>query len=118
MRQLNLTRDWMRNAVSFTENLERRVNFPIAQVSRQRLADWMAGYIDESMFTQLITTESPDTVYAGDAAAEANLGDNDTFGTEEIDRIKLALPRKGVLPISVKMKDGEELEMFVLLFRN
>lgn len=112
MSQYNLTIDWIRNAVSFTENLERRVNFPIAQVSRQRLADWMARYIDESMFTQLITTESPDTVYAGDAAAEANLGDNDTFGTEEIDRIKLALQRKGVLPISVKMKDGEELEMF------
>ena len=116
MSQFNLTVDWIRNAVSFTENLERRVNFNVVQVARQRLSDWIARYIDESMFTQLIVTESAaQTIYAGDATSLATVGTNDTFGTEEIDRIKLALQRKGAIPISVKMKDGEELEYFAIV---
>jgi len=112
MSQFDLTVDWIRNAVSFTENLERKVNFSIVQVARKRLSDWLSRYIDEGMDTQLITTESPDTIYSGDASTEATLGDNDTFGTEEIDRIKLALQRKSAIPVSVKMKDGEELDMY------
>ena len=112
MSQFDLTVDWIRNAVSFTENLERRVNFSIVSVARQRLSDWVARYIDEGLDVQLITTESPDTVYAGDATTEASLGDNDTFGTEEIDRIKLALQRKGAIPVSVKTKNGEELDTY------
>jgi len=110
--QFDLTVDWIRNAVAFTENLERRVNFNAIQVARQRLSDWQGRYIDENMFVQLITTESPSTLYAGSASSEATLGSNDTFGTEEIDRIKLALQRKGAIPISVKMKDGEELDNY------
>lgn len=112
MAQFDLTVDWIRNAVAFTKNVQRRVNFDIVQVARQRLSDWMSRYIDEGMFYQLITTESPDTLYAGDAPTEASLGANDTFGVEEIDRIKLALQRKGALPISSKMSSGEELEAF------
>lgn len=113
MAQFDLTVDWIRNAVAFTENLERRVNFSVVQVARQRLSTWMARYIDESMFIQLITTESAaEVIYSGDATSEAALGDNDTFGTEEIDRIKLALQRKGAIPIQVKRSNGEELEMF------
>src|SRR3990167_651891 len=112
MSQFDLTVDWIRNAIAFTENLERRVNFSIVSVARQRLSDWVARYIDEDMDNQLIITESPSTLYAGDASTEATLGDNDTFGTEEIDRIKLALQRKGAIPISVKTKDGEELDTY------
>jgi len=112
MSQFNLTVDWIRNGIAFTENLERRVNFSAVKVCRQKLSTWLANYIDGSMFLQLVSTESPDTIYAGDAASEAALSDNDIFGTEEIDRIKLALQRKGAIPISVKMKDGEELETY------
>ena len=112
MSQFDLSVDWIRNAVAFTENLEKRVNFSITQVARQRLSNWMARYIDEGMDTQLITTESPDELYAGDASSEASLGANDVFGTEEIDRIKLALQRKGAIQISVKMDNGEELDTY------
>jgi len=113
MSQFNLTVDWIRNAVAFTENLEKRVNFSIPGVARQRLSTWMSRYIDEGMFTQLIITEtSANVIYAGGKASEATLGNNDIFGTEEIDRIKLALQRKGVIPISTRMNNGEELETF------
>ena len=113
MAQFDLTVDWIRNAVAITENLERRVNFPAVQVARQKLSTWLANHIDGSMFVQLITTESSaQAVYSGNASAEAYLGEDDTFGCEEIDRIKLALQRKGAIPISVKMKDGEELDTY------
>lgn len=113
MTQFDLTVDWIRNAVAFTENLERRVNFSAAQVSRKKLSNWIARYIDEGMFTQLITTESSaEALFSGDATDEDSLGDNDTFGTEEIDRIKLALQRKGTIPLSTKMNNGEELDTY------
>lgn len=112
MAQYDLTVDWIRNAVAFTKNVQRRVNFDTVQVARQRLSDWIARYIDEGMFTQLLSTESPSTLYAGDASSESTLGSNDTFGVEEIDRIKLALQRKGAIPISVKMSGGEELQCY------
>ena len=113
MSQFDLTVDWIRNAVAYTENLERRVNFSVVQVARQRLSDWIARYIDEGLFTQLIITEgSAEVLYSGDAGSESALGDNDTFGTEEIDRIKLALQRKGAIPLSTKMNNGEELETY------
>lgn len=113
MSQFDLSVDWIRNAVAFTENLERRVNFSVIQVARQRLSNWIARYIDEGMFTQLITTESSaEVLYSGDAGSESALGDNDTFGTEEIDRIKLALQRKGAIPLSTKMNNGEELDTY------
>jgi len=111
--QFNLTVDWIRNAVSWTKNVEKRVNFSIQQVVRERLANWCARYIDDSMFTQLITTETAQkTIYSGNASSEANIGTSDTFSTESIDRIKLGLQRLGALPISVKRENGEELESF------
>ena len=112
MSQFDLTVDWIRNAVAFTENLERKVNFSVIQVARQRLSNWVARYIDEGMFTQLIITESSEVLYSGDAANEDALGSNDTFGTEEIDRVKLALQRKGAIPLSTKMNNGEELDTY------
>ncbi len=112
MSQFSLTVDWIRNAVAFTEKLERRVNFSIVQVARQRLSNWMARYIDEGLFAEILTATSVEKLYSGDAADEDALGDNDTFGTEEIDRIKLALQRKGAIPISTKMNNGEELDTY------
>jgi N4-gp56 family major capsid protein len=111
--QFNLTVDWARNAVAFTKNVQRRVNFETVNLSRIKLEKWLSRFvIDADMFTQLITTESPDTLYSGDATSAATLGSNDTFGVEEIDRIKLSLQRKGALPISAKMKDGENLDTY------
>lgn len=110
--QFDLTVDWVRNAVAFTARVEKRVNFNLQATIRDLLSSWMSRYIDSSMFTQLITTASPDTLYAGDASDEDSLGANDTFGTEEIDKLKLALQRKGAIPIRTVGAGGQELEYF------
>lgn len=108
--QFQLTVDWLRNAVAYTKNLERRVNFSIKQTVRQELSDWMKRKIDASMFSALIAGVT-NTVYAGDAASAAALGSNDHFGTEEIDRIKLALQRTAI-PIRVEGEGGQEEEYY------
>uniref|UniRef100_A0A6M3IY22 Putative major capsid protein n=1 Tax=viral metagenome TaxID=1070528 RepID=A0A6M3IY22_9ZZZZ len=108
--QYTLTVDWLRNAVSFTKNLEKRVNFNVAQTIRSELSDWMKRRIDSDMFSALISNVS-NTIYAGDATSVASLGGNDHFGTEEIDRIKLALQRTAI-PIRVEGAEGEEEEYY------
>ena len=108
--QFTLTVDWLRNAVSYTKNLEKRVNFNIAQTIRQELSDWLKRRIDGDMFKSLISNAS-NTIYAGDATTEASLGANDHFGTEEIDRIKLALSRTAI-PIRSEGEAGEEEEYY------
>ena len=108
--QYTLTVDWLRNAVAYTKNLEKRVNFNIAQTIRAELSDWMARRIDGDMFKSIISNAS-NTMYAGDATTEATLGANDHFGTEEIDRIKLALQRTAI-PIRTEGDNGEEEEYY------
>ncbi len=108
--QYTLTVDWIRNAVSYTKSLEKRVNFNIAQTIRAELSDWMARKVDSDMFSSLISGAS-NTIYAGDATSEASLGANDHFGTEEIDRLKLALQRTAI-PIRTEGPDGEEEEYY------
>lgn len=108
--QYLLTVDWLRNAIAYTKNLEKRVNFNIAQTIRTELSDWMKRKIDTGMTKEVIANSS-NTIYAGGATSEASLGSNDTFGTEEIDRIKLALSRTAI-PIRTEGPEGEEEEYF------
>jgi len=108
--QYTLTVDWLRNAVAYTKALEKRVNFSITQTIRQELTSWMARAIDGSMFSSLISGAS-NTMYAGDATDAASLGATSHFGTEEIDRIKLALQRTAI-PIRTEGQYGEEEEYY------
>ena len=108
--QYYLTVDWVRNAIAYTKALEKRVNFSIVQTIRQELSDWMSRRIDSDMFSAIISGAS-NTIYSGDATSVATLGANDHFGTEEIDRIKLALSRTAI-PIRVEGPAGEEEEYY------
>lgn len=108
--QYTLTVDWLRNAIAYTKNLDKRVNFNIAQTIRTELSDWLKRKMDSDMFSSLISGAS-NTMYAGDATTEASLGVNDHFGTEEIDRFKLALERTAI-PIRVEGDAGEEEEYY------
>lgn len=110
LNQYDLEVDWVRNAVAYTKPLEKRVNFNIVQTIRQELSDWLARRIDSDMFAAIIAGAS-NTIYAGDATSVASLGENDHFGTEEIDRLKLALQRTAI-PIRVEGDAGEEEEYY------
>jgi len=110
--QFDLSVDWIRHAVGFNKRGTKRANFDAVMVAGQELSDWLARYIDDSMFQQLISTESPSTLYSGGKTAEANLTSSDVFNTTSLDKLKLALIRKGALPFQVKSVGGTTLKFY------
>lgn len=110
--QFDLSVDWLRHAVAFTEKAEKESNFDAMMAANELLSSWMARRQDADLFTELVTTLSPDTLYAGDATTSATLGTNDTFGTTELDRIRLALLRKGAIPIRIIRKNKSEYPVY------
>lgn len=105
--QFNVSVDWLRKAVALTKKVKKEVNFEVMQEVRVRLSNWMARELDRQVFSGIIT-DTTHTLYAGNATSSATLGDDDTFTTQELDKIKLAMDRKGALPLSVTRKAGQE----------
>ena len=105
--QFDVTVDWLRKAVALTKKVKKEVNFDVLQQIRLRLSNWMARELDRQTFAQLLDNVS-DTLYGGNATSSATLNDDDTFTTQELDKIKLALDRKGAIPLSVSRDSGQE----------
>lgn len=105
--QFNVVVDWLRKAVATTKKVKKEVNFEVFKEARIRLSNWLARELDRQVFSQLLSNTS-DTLYAGNASSTATLSDDDTFTTQELDRIKLALDRKGAIPLAVTRDGGQE----------
>lgn len=104
--QFDLTVDWLRHAVAFTKKATKQANFDAVMAAGRLLSQWLARFLDDNAFSTLISNVT-NTIYANDATSDATLGTNDTFGTTEIDRIRLALIRQGAIPI-MTIKDGKQ----------
>lgn len=109
--QFNVTVDWLRKAVAVTKKVKREVNFEVIQEARVRLSNWLARELDRQVFSQLLAV-SNNTIYAGNATSTATLGADDIFTTQELDKIKLALQRKGALPLSIEKKNGRMVSRY------
>lgn len=105
--QFNVTVDWLRKAVALTKKVKKAINFDATQQIRLRLSNWWARESDRQVFAQLLDNVT-DTLYAGNATSTATLASDDTFTTQELDKIKLALDRKGTVPLSVERNGGQE----------
>lgn len=105
--QFNVSVDWLRKAVAVTKKVKKEVNFDTIQETRRRLSNWLARELDRQVFSNLLTNTS-NTEYAGNATSTATLGDDDTFTTQELDRIKLTMDRIGAIPLSVDNAGGME----------
>lgn len=105
--QFNVVVDWLRKAVALTKKVKKEVNFEVMQQTRTLISNWLARELDRQVFAQLLDNVS-DTLYAGNATSSASLGSDDTFTTAELDKIKLAMERKGAMPISVENAGGQE----------
>ena len=110
--QYDLTVDWIRNAVGFSKRGLKRANFDAVMAAGELLSDWLARYVDDEMFKELVSSESPSTIYAGNKSSEAALDSSSVFNTACIDRIKVALLRKGAIPFQVKSVGGVTLKYF------
>ena len=77
-----------------------------------RLSRWIAVKRDDLMFDKLIN-DSATTVYAGAATTQATLSTSTRFSLDFIDKCKLALVRKGAMPMELEdSKTGEKLPMY------
>ncbi|MFW9872137.1 MAG: DUF4043 family protein [Candidatus Thorarchaeota archaeon] len=97
--QFSFTVDDFRNGIAYTQKFKREVNYP-TQVHFQRLlTDWTAVRNDDLIFNEMINgSTSPRSLYGNDAASVDALNDGDHLGTNEIDKVKLALQRLGAQP--------------------
>lgn len=111
--QYDLQVEWLRHAVGFNKRATKRANFDAVKVAGDELADWAARRIDDDMFKQLISTETTqDTIYAGNKTSAANITSSDVFNTDCLDRLKVAMLRKGAIPFQVKSVGGTSLKYF------
>jgi len=106
--QFNLSVDWKRMAYAYTKKLKKMTFFEIAMVINSQLSDWLALDTDNDIFYELITTAAAktSTIYANGKTSLATLTEDDTFSHIEIDKMKLALKRRGTMPIQVKTDGG------------
>ena len=110
--QFSLAVEWLRHAVGFNKRGTKRANFDAVMVAGQELSDWLSRRVDDDMFKELVSDETPDTIYAGNKATEATLTSSDVFNTTCLDRMKVALLRKGAIPFQVKSVGGATLKFF------
>ena len=110
--QFDLTVDWLRHAVSFNKRGTKRANFDAVKAAGAELTDWLARSIDDDMFKELTVTRSPSTLYAGGKTSEDGLDSTSTFNTDALDKIKVALQRKGAIPFQVRTVNGITLKFY------
>lgn len=110
--QFDVTVDWIRDAVSFTKKAKKEALLDLIIASNGALSDWLAQEKDSDTFTELLSTASPATLYAGDAVGRTTLDAGCKFGTTEIDRLRLALIRKRAIPISIIRVGQQQIPIF------
>jgi N4-gp56 family major capsid protein len=110
--QFDLTVDWLRNAIAYTKKADKESFLNVAMTISELLSSWMARQLDSDMFNRLIVTDAPDVIYANNKTSEESLVTTDTFQTAELDALKLALIRKGAIPIRTIQDNKQERPVF------
>ncbi len=110
--QFDLTVEWLRHAVAFNKRGTKRANFDAVKQAGVELTDWLARQIDDDLFENLVSTNSPDTIFAGNKTSEDALDSTSIFNTDALDRLKLALQRKGAIPFQVRNVNGVTLRFY------
>jgi hypothetical protein len=110
-----LTVDFARNAVALDKKVKLQVLPSVLGAVRGLLVQWMQKLIDDDMNSALITASNATTIYAGNATSEDGLGSNDTFGVDELAKIKQQLVKKGAKPIRMIRKNGRAFPVFGVL---
>lgn len=110
--QISVTPTVLRHAVAVNWRTKKQINFDSIRMIGDLLSTWQARRTDEDLFNEIINTNAPSVMYAGDATSRATLGPNDTFGVDEIMRGKVAIQRQGALPIRTIMDGKGEVDWF------
>jgi len=112
-----VTTDFVRHAVGVTKKADRQANFSQVKTAGMLLTDWMSRKMDADIFTTIID-DTNEEIFSNDKTTIGELSedDGDVFGPTELDLIRLALLRKGALPIVAKMKNGRKVPVYGCVF--
>jgi len=109
--------DYVRHAVAVTKKSTRQANFAEVTTAGTLLKDWMGRKMDNDIFTEIINN-ADDVLYANSKTSEGalNEADGDIFGVQEVEMIRMALIRKGALPIKTKKVNGRTIPIFGIVY--
>ena len=115
---LTITCDVVRHAVAVSRKSTKQANFDEVNTAGIQLKDWMTRKRDNDVFTTILA-DTTEVIYAGNsntAVGDLNAVDGDVFGVNEIEMIRLALIRKGSMPIAVKKQHGRTIPCYGIVF--
>jgi hypothetical protein len=104
--QIEVTVGFVRNAEAATKEAEFFSLYKRLETSAEALGDWAGLEKDADLFSEFLTTGTPDVVYGGSAHAESELVSSSSLGALELTNMKTILKRKRSLPFKVKNKNG------------
>lgn len=106
--QFNVTIENLYHAVALTDKANEQTLINDIVVAGKKLSPWLAQKLSDDVFKALlITATNATTLYAGVATSEATLLPTHTISLSEISLIKLALVRKGAMPLVVRRRNGQ-----------
>lgn len=106
----------IRNAVRIKGKMEeKRTQINMRKDARDGLSDWLATYIDKTIFKELSANPTDDRiVFGGSASSEANIGAADTFNTSLIGKAKrIAMANEDTMVKPIRI-DGRETYILIV----
>lgn len=110
--QMSITPNVLRHAVATNWRTKKQINFDALRMIGDLLSTWMARRTDEDLFNELVNNNPAAQLYGGNATSLVQLGQDDSFGVDEIMRGKVALQRQGALPIRTIMDGKQECDWY------
>lgn len=109
--------DMERHAVAVTKKSTKQANFEEVQTAKTLLKEWATRKMDNDVFTTILDN-ADDVLYANGKTGEDLLNEDagDIFGVQEIEMIRMALIRKGALPIQTKKVNGRTIPLYGIVY--
>lgn len=115
-RDFKVTIDQVRNGVRIKGRMaEKQTQLDMRKQARSALSDWLATYVDKTIFEKLTADPTPDRIiFGGSATSEDSIGAADVFNTDIIGKAKrLACADENTMVKPVKI-DGRDTYVLVI----
>lgn len=107
----------VRHAVAVTKKSTFQANFDQVKTAGVLLKEWIGRKMDADAFTEMLD-QTDEVIYANGKTSEGSLNstDGDHFGINEIELIRMALLRKGALPLQVIQQNGRSIPVYGIVY--
>jgi len=122
--QFDVAVNWLKHAIGITEKANKSALIDAIVVAGAKLAPWLATKLSDDIFKEVLVTalSKMNTLYADSVANRDTLvlGDANGYSTHSLDlddisMVRLALTRKGALPLMIRKKNGVRQQWYGLV---